>query len=158
VWPVDLETSRQLRRGPVPAPVGSGAGASMPKSRSVPRSGVEIGSPWIAARRRVWFGRALTNLIQLNKLTQNTCLFIGISLTDPNMRRLLDVASRKNPGKRPFHYIIKRLPKFSEGDVLDEVSQLLEGQDANELGLNVIWIDTFDDLPTLLISIAEPED
>jgi hypothetical protein len=40
-----------------------------------------------------------SNLIQLNKLTQNTCLFVGVSLTDPNMRRLQDVAWRKNPAK-----------------------------------------------------------
>lgn len=98
-----------------------------------------------------------SNLIQLNKLTQNTCLFVGISLTDPNMRRLLDVAWRKNPGKRLGHYIAKRLPKFSDGpDVLDEVSRLLEEQDANALGLNVIWIDSYDELPAILNEIATP--
>jgi len=98
-----------------------------------------------------------SNLIQLNKLTQNTCLFVGISLTDPNMRRLLDVAWRKNPGKRLSHYIMKRLPKFSdEGDVLDDVSRLLEEQDANALGLNVIWIDNYEELPEILKAIARP--
>ena len=96
-----------------------------------------------------------SNLIQLNKLTQNTCLFVGISLTDPNMRRLLDVAWRKNPGKRLRHYIAKRLPKFSDGpDVLDEVSRLLEEQDANALGLNVIWMDDYNELPAILEEIG----
>lgn len=95
-----------------------------------------------------------SNLIQLNKLTQNTCLFVGISLTDPNMRRLLDVAWRKNPDKTLTHYIVKRLPKFSEGDVLDEVSKLLEEQDANALGLNVVWVDEFGELPRFLQEIA----
>lgn len=95
-----------------------------------------------------------SNLIQLTKLTQNTCLFIGISLTDPNMRRLLDVAWRKNPDKKMSHYIVKRLPKFSEGDVLDEVSKLLEEQDANMLGLNVIWLNEYDELPEIINEIA----
>ena len=95
-----------------------------------------------------------SNLIQLNKLTQNTCLFVGISLTDPNMRRLLDVAWRKNPDKTLSHYIVKRLPKFSDGDVLDELSKLLEEQDANALGLNVVWIDEFAELPQFLVEIA----
>lgn len=99
-----------------------------------------------------------SNLIQLAKLTQNTCLFVGISLTDPNMRRLLDVAWRKNPDKVMSHYIVKKLPRFSDGDVLDEVSKLLEEQDANALGLNAIWVDDFTEVPTILGEIAAEND
>ncbi len=95
-----------------------------------------------------------SNLIQLNKLTQNTCLFVGISLTDPNMRRLLDVAWPKNPDKTLTHYILKKRPRFSDGDVLDQVTELLDEQDANALGLNVIWIDNFEDAPKILLEVA----
>ncbi len=95
-----------------------------------------------------------SNLILLNKLTQNTCLFIGVSLTDPNMRRLLDVAWRKNPDKEKSHYIVKRFPQSSERDVLDEVSKLLEEQDANALGLNVVWINEYSELTSVLNDIA----
>lgn len=95
-----------------------------------------------------------SNLIQLNKLTQNTCLFIGVSLTDPNMRRLLDVAWRKNPAKILSHYIVKRLPHASDGDLLDDVSKLLEEQDANALGLNVVWIQDYAELPGILHALT----
>ena len=91
-----------------------------------------------------------SNLIQLNKLTLNTCLFVGISLTDPNMRRLLDVAWRKSADKKMAHFIVRRAPRSSNGDVMDQVAKLLDEQDANALGLNVLWIDAFDEIPALL--------
>jgi len=97
-----------------------------------------------------------SNLIQLNKLTQNTCLFIGISLTDPNMRRLLDVAWRKNPYKELKHYIIKKVPKTNNGiDAIDKVTKLLEEQDANALGLNVILISEYDQIPSILAKVSD---
>lgn len=95
-----------------------------------------------------------SNLIQLTKLTQNTCLFIGISLTDPNMRRLLDVAWRKNPDKIMSHFIIKKNPEHPKESSLERVSKLLEEQDANALGLNIIWIDSFNDIPNVLNRIS----
>lgn len=97
-----------------------------------------------------------SNLIQLNKLSQNTCLFIGLSLTDPNLRRLLDVANRKNTSRTLNHYIIKKEPNFSHNnDALDQLALLLEEQDANALGLNVIWVDDFSNIAQLLQKISD---
>lgn len=95
-----------------------------------------------------------SNLIQLSKLSQNTCFFIGLSLTDPNLRRLLDVANRKNPGKAMNHYLIKKTPgPIAKGKKTDDLAYFLEEQDANELGLNIIWVDNFSDIAPLIKSI-----
>ena len=91
-----------------------------------------------------------SNLIQLNKLSQNTCLFVGLSLTDPNLRRLLDVAHRKNPSSSLNHYIIKKIPNIKSSEQTDELMMFLEEQDANELGLNVLWVKDFDEIARLI--------
>ncbi|HBN05102.1 MAG TPA: molecular chaperone Tir [Bacteroidales bacterium] len=91
-----------------------------------------------------------SNLIQLNKLSQNTCLFVGLSLTDPNLRRLLDVAHRKNPSSSLNHYIIKKIPNVKGSEQTDELMMFLEEQDANELGLNVLWVKEFDKIGKLI--------
>lgn len=96
-----------------------------------------------------------SNLIQLNKLSQNTCLFIGLSLTDPNLRRLLDVSNRKSPDKHLNHYFIKKTPASAKSkDTMDKLALLLEEQDANELGLRMIWIDDYSEVPSILRQIA----
>jgi hypothetical protein len=95
-----------------------------------------------------------SNLILLSKFSQNTCLFVGLSMNDPNLRRLLDVANRKNPDKKLKHYIIKKIPKLSEDeDILNKVALLLEEQDVMELGLNMIWIEDFEEIPKILLKI-----
>lgn len=89
------------------------------------------------------------NLIQLQKLTQNVCLFVGISLTDPNMRRLVDVAWRKGRESKTRHYIIWRAPD-QKGKVPKQAAKALAEQDANALGLNVIWVENFDKIANIL--------
>jgi hypothetical protein len=96
-----------------------------------------------------------SNLIQLNKLSQNTCLLIGLSLSDPNLRRLLDVANRKNPEKTLNQYLIKKAPNnSSQSDTMDDLALLLEEQDANDLGLNIIWISEFSEVSEILSRIT----
>ena len=47
-----------------------------------------------------------SNLLQLNTFSNNVCLFVGISLSDPNLRRLLDISWRRNQRKK--HYIVMK--------------------------------------------------
>lgn len=106
-----------------------------------------------------------SNLIQLNHLNQNICIFVGLSMTDPNLRRLLDVAMRKNPGRKANHYVFKKrynrdiiekeMTKFigydsDNSDKFIRITEMLEEQDSKKLGLNVIWIDDFNDIPKFL--------
>jgi hypothetical protein len=110
-----------------------------------------------------------SNLTQLAALTQNTCLLVGLSLMDPNLRRLLDVAMRKNPEGALHHYIVRR--RHDEKSLLNDVedpsdeerkllhtlrrrAHVLEEQDANSLGLKMIWVDEFDEIPGILRGIV----
>lgn len=96
-----------------------------------------------------------SNLIQLTKYSQTTCLFVGVSLTDPNLRRLLDVSSRKSGGKARNHYLVKKLPDLGgTNGTLDSLARLLEEQDANILGINMLWVRGYDEIPQLLRSIV----
>lgn len=96
-----------------------------------------------------------SNLTQLNKLSKNTCLLIGISLTDLNLRILLDVGIRKDPTRKMNHFIIRKLSKYTHTqNEADELLMFLEEQDSNELGLNVIWIDNYSEIGELLRSIS----
>jgi len=124
------------------------------------------------------------NLVQLNKFREKTCLFIGISLADPNMRRLLDIARLHLGSKEKNHYIIKRrnnlenikiqLDKLLESneelkndkvranlkldetsDLLKEIFESFEENDTDSFGLKTIWIDDFNEIPLILQSIRK---
>lgn len=49
-----------------------------------------------------------SNLVQLSNLRDNHCLMVGLSMTDPNLRRLLDISSRNSDKTRHFAFM-KRL-------------------------------------------------
>ena len=112
------------------------------------------------------------NLTQLNHFSQNVCTFVGVSMTDPNLRRLLDVSMRKNPGHDVNHYIFRKRHSLEDvekrinsiglaGDDVDNatdftrVAEMLEETDANNLGMNVIWIDDFNEIPAFLREMGE---
>ena len=105
-----------------------------------------------------------SNLAQLSALRENTCLFIGCSLTDPNLRRLLDVAARN--GENPRHYAFlkkKQIKETRNGErVNKDILELYQRIDDNiqtayyqKLGLNIIWIDEFEEIPNILNSFLE---
>lgn len=99
-----------------------------------------------------------SNLAQLNYLRERTCLFIGCSLTDPNLRRLLDVATRSN--EKPRHYaFLRRNHHFDTNGINIEALNIYKSIDTNlrekyyaTMGLNIIWIDSFEEIPQILKS------
>lgn len=110
-----------------------------------------------------------SNLIQLNFFRENTCLLIGLSGTDPNLRRLLEIAKRKT--KFAKHYILlRRTPNdfFSANfqkenlsnnqnlvNAINSIHHNLHERSFEELGLNVIWYEDYEELPQLLSQINE---
>ena len=101
------------------------------------------------------------NMKQLNYMMNNTCLFVGVSMTDPNMRRLLEVAANKDESGdvRCRHYAI--LPRFSitsnkSSDVIqkfESINETLQETMYRELGINVLWVDDFEDVPQIIKKI-----
>jgi hypothetical protein len=105
-----------------------------------------------------------SNLIQLNFFRENTCILIGLSGTDPNLRRLLEISKRKT--KFAKHYILlKRTPNsffiksFNKQGVayndqlieaINAIHHNLHEKSFDELGLNVIWFNDFKEIPSIL--------
>lgn len=109
-----------------------------------------------------------SNLVQLSNLRDNNCLMIGLSMADPNLRRLLDI-SAKNLDKPRHFAIIRRISHnsfcYDKKDGEDKV-QMVQNLEAaknfledhhklnedlmRELGITVIWYEAHEDIPELL--------
>ncbi|MBD5224791.1 MAG: hypothetical protein HDS68_02335 [Bacteroidales bacterium] len=106
-----------------------------------------------------------SNLVQLSTLRENTCLMVGLSLTDPNLRRLLEIAAQKQSKHiRHFAFLQRLTPeKLNEenDNQLDEniVSKILDKHHViqermmESLGIRIIWYENYKEIPTLLDSI-----
>lgn len=101
------------------------------------------------------------NISQLNFMMNNTCIFIGLSMTDPNMRRLLEVAAQKKSEEDSMcrHFAIMRrfhMKGSEENDAIksfEGVNESLQESFFRELGVNVIWVDEYCEIPNLLRQI-----
>jgi len=98
-----------------------------------------------------------SNVEQLHALTRNTCFFIGLSMKDPNLRRLLEIA-KKGSGKAVRHYVFLERNSFSEDIEKSEMDFLIREDMLADLGLNVIWYEggnNHQELPILLKRFSE---
>ncbi len=107
-----------------------------------------------------------SNIVQVNALRESTCLLIGLSVTDPNLRRLLDTAKQR--GGVPKHYVFMERVSAESFDlsvdgslptrpeVIEELLLAHHGlleKSYRDLGLNIIWVEQHEDIPALLNSI-----
>lgn len=111
-----------------------------------------------------------SNLIQLNFFREKTCLLIGLSGTDPNLRRILEIAKKKTKISR--HYILLKrtsneffIEKYKEQNIsykenliesINEIHHNLLERSFDEIGLNIIWYEDHDqELPDIINLINE---
>ena len=108
-----------------------------------------------------------SNVIQLYALSRSTCFFIGLSMIDPNLRRLLDISrngvglNNKNiESMEPKHFAImerKHLDTINpDSSKDDEHIKNIETM-MYQLGINIIWYDNTDgqhlEVPKILKAI-----
>lgn len=96
-----------------------------------------------------------SNVEQLHALNNSTCVFIGLSMTDPNIRRLMEISMMRNETDYIIapHYVFLKKEKFHDGKstaIEDEENREIIENMLHELGANVIWYDDHVDLPNLL--------
>lgn len=123
-----------------------------------------------------------SNMVQLNKFKDGNCLFVGHSFTDPNLRRLMDTAKKLRGNDSKPHYLIKC--RHSKEDVIANIQRIVsdsrngfdnklninedaiatsllqtvhtfEEIDANSFGVNVIWIDSYDEIAPILNDLTQ---
>lgn len=110
-----------------------------------------------------------SNLVQLNCLKENNCLFIGLSMTDPNLRRLLEIAARNSEKSKHFAFM-KRITKekFINDDKGNQIitnddgattflerHHLLNEEIMYDLGISVIWFTDYNEIPQMINKIME---
>lgn len=99
-----------------------------------------------------------TNVEQLHALDRNTCFFIGMSMTDPNLRRLLDI-SREGGDGEPHHFVfLKREPlrrKNIDAELEKRHFDIIQSQ-YESLNIYVIWVEEYSEIPNLLREISTP--
>jgi hypothetical protein len=115
-----------------------------------------------------------SNLVQLNSLRENTCLMVGLSMTDPDLRRLLDISSKHMERSKHFAFMKRLLlddfcyeddggQRFRKVDNLDAAKKFLDRHHTlneelmKELGVSVVWYESYDEIPDIINSISGNE-
>lgn len=99
-----------------------------------------------------------SNVEQLHALQRSNCFFIGLSMTDPNLRRLLDIAKGEGDKRasdiRHFAIIDKdEIGKsFNSSKERDEYCKQQENM-LKDLGVGVIWYHDYNTLPQELLKL-----
>jgi len=97
-----------------------------------------------------------TKLLQTALFGNSPCLIIGSSLTDEDAVAQLAAAHRQRPGW--FSYAVLMLPQGIVSDGREPDGAALDAIAApyRKLGLHVLWIRSYDEIPELLDAICQP--
>lgn len=96
-----------------------------------------------------------SNVEQIRALSNNTCVFIGLSMSDPNLRRLLDIAKSSSPNEQRHYAFLKIEPLSNKSCEKKDTSNLnILDTMLQSFGINTIWYEQHDGVPILLKKIT----
>ena len=102
------------------------------------------------------------NIIQLNFLRESTCVMVGLSINDSNLRRLLAISASNSEYPRHFVILPRTVFDYSSSTVREDayysftnVNEELREKSYQELGLNTIWADGIDEVPRILAHLKK---
>jgi hypothetical protein len=98
-----------------------------------------------------------SNMTQTSLLGRHTGLFVGLSMEDPNIRRLIDVTHKQYPDIR-YYTILRRRESLASSThtkeaVLRNLYESVENNSFNDIGVRVLWVDRYEEIPPLLREI-----
>lgn len=109
-----------------------------------------------------------SNLVQLTQLRENHCIMVGLSMTDPNLRRLLELSNKTVNNTKHFAFMQRiSVEKFMKEkgikissskkniEIFLKRHHLLNEEIMRELGVSVIWYIDHDDIPNILLNIKQ---
>jgi SIR2-like domain len=103
-----------------------------------------------------------SNMTQMSLLGRYAGLFVGLSMEDPNIRRLIDVTHRQYPEISNYAILTRKRSlsrsRDSKQGVLRNLFEEVETASFAKIGVRVIWVDTYDKIPQLLNRICRIDD
>ncbi|GAB7211930.1 SIR2 family protein [Dickeya oryzae] len=113
-----------------------------------------------------------SNLVQLNSFRENNCLMVGLSMTDPNLRRLLDISSKNIERSKHFTFMkrisssefcyeenvgkkLKIIENTESAEKFLERHHTLNEELMKELGVTIIWYEKYDDIPKFIREVVQ---
>jgi hypothetical protein len=99
-----------------------------------------------------------SNMTMISQLGRFSGLFVGLSLQDPNLRRLIDVTHRQYPDITNYAILTRKSPRAgasrSRESTLQDLFERVETESFEDLGVKVIWTDNFNEVPQRILNIC----
>jgi len=92
-----------------------------------------------------------TNVVVQRLLLESTCLFVGTSLSDPNLRRMIDLAHRENDAAQHFYIAVS--PRASD-QYQPAVLEILQAAHES-MGITPVWLEHYDQVSAFLGEINQ---
>lgn len=86
---------------------------------------------------------------QLTRFRENLCVLVGLSISDPSLRRLLENVKMSNSTR--FHYAIMAKKSKTHIPTIKDIVAITKHFE--RIGIHIIWVENYSDIATIIDSL-----